>query len=83
MTQQASDLFFYEGNQLDIVGITGTGLYTPKEFGIETRSASTGCYRGYIMRYEIKDNQLYMEGFWVKIAEGITPPAIMILPLHK
>jgi len=76
MTQQATDLFYYEGNQLQVIGITGTGLYTPEKFGIKTRSASTGCWRGYIMRYEIKDNQLFMEGFWVKTLEGIEPPMI-------
>ncbi|MHA1555985.1 MAG: hypothetical protein ACTSPM_03535 [Candidatus Heimdallarchaeota archaeon] len=76
MTLQASDLFYYEGNKLSIIGIKGTGLCTPKDFEIETRSASTGCWRGYIMRYEIKDNQLFMEGFWVKTADGITPPVI-------
>ena len=76
MTQQAPDLFYYEGNQLKIVGIKGTGLSTAENFGIKTRSASTGCWRGYIMRYEIKDNQLFLEGFWVRTQDGITPPII-------
>ncbi len=76
MTQQASDLFYYEGNQLMIVGITGSELDTAETFEIKTRSASTGCWRGYIMRYEIKDNKLFMEGFWVRTADGIKPPII-------
>jgi len=76
MTLQVSDLFYYEGNKLLIVGIKGTDLSTPKDFEIETRSASTACWRGYIMRYEIKDNQLFMEGFWLRTKDGMTPPVI-------
>ena len=76
LTLQAPDQFFYDGNQLQIVGIEGAGLSTAVGFGIETRSASTGCWRGYIMRYEIKDNQLFMEGFWVRTADGVKPPKI-------
>ena len=76
MTQQIPDFFYYEGKELKIVGINGEGLYTPKDFGIETISASTACWRGYFMRYEIKDNQLFLEGFHVRTPDGIVPPEI-------
>ena len=76
MTQQIPDYFYYEGTELNVVGIEGTGLYTPKDFGIDSIPASTACYRGYFMKYEIKDNQLFMEGFLIRTLDGIIPPDI-------
>ncbi len=64
MTAQAPDQFFYRDQKLDLVGLKGNELPIPSDFGIETRSASTGCWRGYIMRYRIIENRLTLEGFW-------------------
>lgn len=81
MTGQASDQFFYEGHRLEIVGIQGTDLTTAEDFGIELASASTGCWRGYIMRYKIINKELVVEGFWVNTRSGKEMPEINgILP---
>lgn len=64
MTAQAPDQFFYKDMKLDLVGMQGEELPVPEDFGIETRSASTACWRGYIMRYKIIGNHLVIEGFW-------------------
>ncbi len=76
MTAQAPDQFFYKNKRFDLVGIKGSGLFTPKDFDIETRSASTGCWRGYIMRYVINGTQFILDGFWVNIKSDDTPPKI-------
>jgi len=64
MTGQEPDRFYYKDQRLDLVGIKGSDLTIPSDFGIETYSGSTSCWRGYIMRYKIIGNQLVLEGFW-------------------
>lgn len=63
MTAQAPDQFYYKDQKLDLVGIKGNALSIPRDFGIETIMASTGCWRGYIMRYKIIKNLLVLDGF--------------------
>lgn len=65
MTAQEPDRFYYQDQRLDLVGIKGDNLPIPGDFGIETFSASTNCWRGYIMRYKIIENKLVLDGFWV------------------
>lgn len=65
MTAQAPDQFSYKEHQLDLVGKKRTELTTAEDFGIQTTSASTGCWRGYIMRYAIIEKQFVIDGFWV------------------
>ncbi|MBD3198320.1 MAG: hypothetical protein GF317_24940 [Candidatus Lokiarchaeota archaeon] len=81
MTGQAADQFFYGKHRLEIVGIKGTSLTTAKDFGIELASASTGCWRGYIMRYKIIEKKLVIDGFWVNTRSKKEMPEINgILP---
>jgi hypothetical protein len=73
MTAQAPDQIFYKDIKLDLVSVEGNGLYTPLDFNIQTRSASTGCWRGYIMRYVITESELHLEGFWFNPADEELP----------
>ena len=63
MTSQIPDQFFYKDQRLDLVGIKGSDLTIPSNLGIETLPCSTGCGRGYIMKYVITDSQLILDGF--------------------
>jgi hypothetical protein len=81
MTGQAADQFFYGDHRLEIVGIKGAGLTTAEDFGIELSSASTGCWRGYIMKYKIIKKKLVIDGFWVNTKSKKEMPEINgILP---
>ena len=64
MTGQEPDRFYFRDLRLDLVGIKGSNLTIPSDLGIETYSSSTNCWRGYIMRYKIIENQLIIDGFW-------------------
>ncbi|MBN1800826.1 MAG: hypothetical protein JW891_04925 [Candidatus Lokiarchaeota archaeon] len=64
MTAQEPDRFYYHDQHLDLVGIRGNDLPIPSDFGIETHSNATNCWRGYVMRYKIVRNKLILEGFW-------------------
>ena len=61
MTGQVSDEFRYNGEVYALVGISGEGLYTPADFGMTTRMASTACWRGYQMFYDCVDGELILE----------------------
>ncbi len=63
MTSQIPDQFFYKDQKLTLNSIIGSSLYTPLDFKIETLPCSTGCGRGYIMKYVITDSQLILDGF--------------------
>ncbi|TFF85902.1 MAG: hypothetical protein EU551_03090 [Promethearchaeota archaeon] len=80
MTAQIPDQFFYNDLKFDLVGIRGEGLYTPIDFGINTISASTACWRGFVMKYSIKNNQLLLEGFWINTKDEKLPEIDGIKP---
>ncbi|TFF84334.1 hypothetical protein EU524_01190 [Candidatus Thorarchaeota archaeon] len=62
MTGQVSDEFRVEGNIYALVGVNGEGLYVPADFGMETFSSCTACWRGYVMQYDVKDDELLLVG---------------------
>ncbi len=61
MTAQIPDEFRYNGEPYSLVGMKGSGLYTVEDFGLETRMASTACWRGNIMYYDCVDGQLVLD----------------------
>ena len=65
MTSQIPDEFRYNGEIYDLVGIDGTGLYSPSDFGMQPFSTCTACWRGYMMKYDCIDNKLLLVGMEV------------------
>ncbi len=81
MTDQILDQFFYKDQKLDLVGIEGSSLITIQDFNIKTRSASSACWRGYVMRYVITDGQLILDGIWFKPISEELPKINCIAPV--
>lgn len=73
MTGQIPDEFRYEGEQYSLIGIKGEGLYTPPDFGMQPRSASTACWRGYVMKFDCRDGYLILNGMNVNVEK---PPTV-------
>ena len=78
MTGQIPDVFQYEGEAYDLVGLDGTGLFTPESFGIHTFSSCTACWRGYVMYYDCVDGKLILDKMEVNqrepvVVNGVTP----------
>ena len=78
MTGQVSDEFRYNGEIYALVGINGNGLYSPEDFGMKTRMATTACWRGYQMFYDCIDGKLILttmlaNAIEVKPVNGIKP----------
>jgi len=69
MTGQVSDQVRYDGEVYSLAGIDGEGFYTPADFGIETRMASTACWRGYVMFYDCVDGKLLLQSMHANLVE--------------
>jgi len=70
MTAQIPDEFRYMGELYSLIGLKGSSLYTPQDFGITPMMASTACYRGYVMRYDCVYGQLILDGMSVRTEEA-------------
>jgi len=80
MTGQMSDEFILNGETFSLVSLKGQGLFKPEDFGINSYSSCTACWRGYIMRYIITKDQLTLDRMQVNVDK---PPKINgIKPQH-
>jgi len=60
MTMQAADRVLYNGDEYELLGDSKGELPMLKRYGFEPICWTTGCYKGYIAKYEIFDNSLYL-----------------------
>jgi hypothetical protein len=60
MTAQMPDIFFYQEENFSLIGLKGSDLFNPEDYGIYPIMASTACYRGYVATYHITDKQLIL-----------------------
>ena len=61
MTAQAPDRVRYQRMKYDLVGVKGTGLFNPDQFGLVFGPTCSDNWRGYIVTYKVTDNLLKME----------------------
>ncbi|GAG79916.1 unnamed protein product, partial [marine sediment metagenome] len=73
MTAQIPDEFILNGENFSLVGMKGNGLFEPLDFGIIPHSASTACWRGYVMKYHFTKDKLILDGMRVNTND---PPRI-------
>jgi hypothetical protein len=73
MTAQIPDAVVYRQESFSLIGLKGTGLITPEQFGIRPAMLHTGCYRGFYNLYELIDDQLYLTRMTVRSADGTYP----------
>ena len=69
MTAQFSDIVTYEGEDYDLAGIGGSGLFDPAEHGMEPTSWCTACWRGYVAAYRVEDDTLLLDSLSVCLTE--------------
>ena len=73
MTEQTLDRLIYQEYEHFVYAISGKGLLTPKDFGIDYASMSTGCERGYYMTYSCNDGNLRLREMTVRARDDIYP----------
>lgn len=74
MTSQMADQVFFEGEQYVVTAVDGTGLFDPREHGLEPRTLHTACYRGSVCHYAVVDRRLVLRELELGSAEE--PPQI-------
>lgn len=78
MTAQINDTFEYRGEQHDLVGIKGKGLYQPEQDGITCFMMHTACWRGWIAHYAVKDGELRLASIELQLAPDSKQPVTVL-----
>lgn len=71
MTGQVSDLFLYNDEEYQIVGIDGSDLFVPQEHGFFPKMATTACWRGFQLFYKIIDDFLVLDAMSINVDQNI------------
>ena len=62
MTAQIDDRVFHSRLEYSLVGVSGLGLFDPKEhLSFEPAAVCTACWRGYVAHYKVADERLYLD----------------------
>lgn len=78
MTAQAPDIVRHQGIEYAVTAVDGTGLFEPSALGWQPLPTSTGCWRGFLCEYAIRDDMLVLDTLELGPDEaGTVPP-----PLH-
>jgi hypothetical protein len=80
MTAQISDTFIFGGEEYSLIGIQGWGLASPEQFGMEAKMLHTACYRGFIAKYEVTKEALYLRELTLREKNGNYLPIDGIQP---
>lgn len=80
MTGQFPDMFHYNNERFEIVGVDGKELYDPKNHGLNPQFRCTACWRGYLLTYMIQENVLVLNDILINLNEktdinGVSPVA--------
>ncbi|MBD3187626.1 hypothetical protein GF325_12400 [Candidatus Bathyarchaeota archaeon] len=79
MTSQIPDIVRFNGKEYDLAGYDGGGLFDPLDYIVNTRPASTACWRGFQVSYEVMNDKFIVDE--LKINSTSSPPPINdILP---
>ncbi len=73
MTGQIPDEIILDNQSFSLVGLKGQGLFKPEDFGINPYSTCTACWRGYVMKYQYINSQLFLDEMLVNVDD---PPII-------
>lgn len=60
MTAQVHDSLAWRHQDFLLVGVEGTGLFDAADHGLVTRPTTTANWRGWVARYEVRDNRLIL-----------------------
>lgn len=70
MTAQISDTFLFNGESYVLLGLTGSSLVSPEQFGMDPEMLHTACYRGFYASYTFSDNTLYLSELTLRERNG-------------
>lgn len=81
MTAQFEDEFRLRGGVWSLIGMSGSGLFDPSDHGIAVEGHCTACYRGFLCRYDIDDEGIFLVQLLVMGPRGeVFPPLGGVAP---
>lgn len=81
MTAQVGDSFKYKKREYNIVAISNPLEFKPEDYGITPESYCTACWAGYWCEYEISDEGIVLENFYINSKDDFYPEINGVLPL--
>ena len=76
MTAQFEDEFRLRGEVWSLIGMSGSGLFDPADHGIGVEGHCTACYRGFLCRYDIDDEGIFLIQLLVMGPSGAMFPSL-------
>jgi len=70
MTAQITDKICYSGLDFDLIGIAGSGMPTPQDFGMLPVMIHTACYRGFYAAFSVLEEGLVLVSFTLREKDG-------------
>lgn len=61
MTSQIPDSIQFDGKTFSIAAVHGNELFNPHLIGLHPLPTVTSCWRGYVCKYAVSDNQLQLD----------------------
>jgi len=69
MTAQRPDSFILDNLEFSLVGINGSELFNPTQFGIHPIGLVSDCWRGYECLYTLKNNKLLLDTLYLALGK--------------
>ena len=71
---QIKDSCKHNNKRFSIVGMSSPMAFNPKDYGLEPQLRCTAYYRGYWCEYNICDDELYLQNFYMFNLDNNYPP---------
>lgn len=74
MSQQMTDSFNWDREEYIFIAASDVyGLFDPEKFGLKPEAPHTACWKGFLIHFSVKSNQLYIEKLEVNCQDGVYP----------
>lgn len=75
MTMQVTDPFVWNDEEWFFLGAENVySLFDPEQYGLYPQMASTACYKGFIMKFRIDNQQLMLDELQIYCGDNPYPP---------
>lgn len=81
MSHQVTDPFIWNNEEWIFLGAKDVySLFDPKKYGLTPSSPNTACWKGFIVKFVLKDGFLYLDSLAVHCENNIYPPINGVKP---
>ena len=66
MSEQMTDPFLWQGREFVFLEASDVDeLFLPENHGLEPEAPHTGCWKGFVVQFSLRDGQLFLDTLWV------------------